>query len=380
MSSKNGINVYHSIDCIKDTIDKLSDDSFFTYGWFKTLESFGRIPQPLYLTANNAGQPFGLVPCFVDRVNDFFYWGPNILPFFKRGLNLSRKMGYNANLLLCYSPACCRTKILLKDKSNERQVLKSFSREIDNICKENKVLFSSFLFVSEFDEPLMKGLESLNYIRFPNVVTFYLDISFKDFEEYLKTLKTDRRRTIRHEIKKCHENEVILKEELFEEDIIEKLSDLGANVSSKYNPSQQTKLDPSFFRILGKYAKNNAKLFVARRNDQVIGFSIGLHHKNILDMYMYGCDYRSLTNTTFIYFNLGYYEPIKFAINNDVKKIYFRYLNEKAKVARGCRPEQTYSFVKCHNTILTPALNFVFKRRLYKSLKCRFLTDYFMGV
>jgi predicted N-acyltransferase len=92
---------------------------------------------------------------------------------------------------------------------------------------------------------------------------------------------------------------------------------------------------------------------------------------------MYGCDYASQTNTSFIYFNLGYYEPIKLAIDEKIKKIYFRYLNEKAKVARGCRPEQTYSFIKCHNIILGPVINNLFKSRFYKNVKSHVLLDYF---
>ena len=268
--------------------------------------------------------------------------------FFNRGLNVSQRLGFNKDFLLCYSPACCRTKILLANQYNDRTILSLFSKKIDDICKEQRVLFSSFLFVSEFDGLLMKNLESLNYTKFPNIVTFYLDVNWSNFEDYVKSLKLGRRRTVRHEIKKCSENGVTIKEESISENIAEKLSELGANVSSKYSHTEQTRLDPSFFKTLQKYAKDKARLFVARKNDKVVGFSLGLQHKDVLDMYMYGCDYASQTNTSFIYFNLGYYEPIKLAIDEKIKKIYFRYLNEKAKVARGCRPEQTYSFIKCH--------------------------------
>jgi predicted N-acyltransferase len=377
MVQQNGVKVYHSVDDIGDLIDQLSNDSFFTYGWFKTLESFGRLPEPLYVTLSHDGDTIGIAPCFKDKVNDFFEWGPNIMPFLNWGLNVSQKLGFNKDFLLCYSPACCRTKILLAKQYNNRAILSLFSKKIDDICKEQKILFSSFLFVSEFDGLLMKNLESLNYTKFSNIVTFYLDVSWSNFEDYVKSLKLGRRRTVRHEIKKCSENGVTLKEESISEDIAEKLSELGANVSSKYSPKEQTRLDPSFFKILQKYAKDKARLFVARKNDKVVGFSLGLQHKDVLDMYMYGCDYASQTNTSFIYFNLGYYEPIKLAINENIKKIYFRYLNEKAKVARGCRPEQTYSFIKCHSTIFAPVMNNVFKSIFYSTVKSRVLPDYF---
>jgi predicted N-acyltransferase len=372
--------VNRSIDEIRGSVDEISDDSFFTYGWFKTLESFGRAPEPLYLTLNRNEETIGIAPCFIDKINDFFEWGPNILPFIKRGLNFGKKLGFNKYFLLCYSPACCRTKILFDNQYDDRNILSLFSRKIDDVCKDQKVLFSSFLFVSEFDELLMKNLENLNYAKFSNIVTFYLDVNWSNFEEYVKSLKIGRRRTVRREIKKCSENGITIKQESISETIVEKLSDLGANVSSKYNQREQTRLDPSFFKILQKYAKNKARLFIARKNDKVVGFSLGLQHKQVLDMYMYGCDYASQTNTSFIYFNLGYYEPIKFAIDEKIKKIYFRYLNEKAKVARGCKPEQTYSFVKCHNIILGPVMNSLLKGRFYNNLRSRVLIDYFKNL
>ncbi len=43
------VRVFQTVDAIKDSIDQISNDSFFTYGWFKTLESFGMLPEPLYL-------------------------------------------------------------------------------------------------------------------------------------------------------------------------------------------------------------------------------------------------------------------------------------------------------------------------------------------
>ena len=141
--------------------------------------------------------------------------------------------------------------------------------------------------------------------------------------------------------------------------------------------TSNNKLPTSFFITLWKYAKDKIRLFVARKNDEVIGFSLLLQHKDVLDVYMYGADYSAQTNTFFTYFNLAYYTPIQLAINEKIKKIYFRYLNEKVRLDRGCRPERTYSFIKCHNAFLQPSLNAMLKNSLYSKLKSRFLRDYF---
>jgi predicted N-acyltransferase len=374
---QNEVRVFKKVDDIRESLDLISDDSFFSYGWFKTLESFGRIPDPLYLAVDHEGKTIGIAPCFIDKINDFFTWGPNIVPFLPKVLNFGQRLGlFKRNVLLCYSPACCRTRIFVANNYCDKTILSLFSKKIDDICKKQKILFSSFLFVSEFDELLMKNLESLNYTKFPNIVTYYLDVNWSNFEDYLKSLKPRRRRSIKREIRHCTQSGVTIKEESISENIAEKLSEFEANVSLKYTHTNN-KLDPSFFMILKKYAKDNIKLLIARKNDQIVGFFLGLQHKDILDAYMVGLDYSAETETDFIYFNLVYYKTIQLAIDEKIKKIYYRYSSGQAKLNRGCRPEQTYSFIKCHNSHFGPLMNRLLKNKLYSDVKSRFFYEKF---
>jgi predicted N-acyltransferase len=378
MAKQIEVRVTNTVDGVKESIDQISDDSFFTYGWFKTLESFGRLPEPSYLTVNIKGRTIAIAPCFIDKIDDFFTWGPNILPFLHRIMSISQRLGlFRRNVLLCYSPACFRSKVLSASKYSDKRILSLISKKIDDICKKQKVLFSSFLFVSEFDELLVKNLESLNYTKYPNVVTYFLDVNWSSFDDYLESINHHVRKNIRREIKKSLENGVIIKEEVISGDIAEKLSELQANLSTKYNPAANNKLDQSFFMKLQKYARDKTRLFVARKNDEVVGFSLSLHHKDVLDVYMCGFNYAAQTNTFFTYFNLVYYKPIQLAIDEKIKKIYFRISSDYVKLNRGCRPEQTYSFIKCHNIVLGPVINNLLKNRFYNNVKSRVLLDYF---
>jgi len=378
MAVHGGIRIAKTVDEISESIDRLSDDCCFTYGWFKTLESFGRLPDPFYLALSQVGQTIGIAPCFLDRTDDFFSWGPNIFPFLHKSLHLGQKLGlFKRDLLLCYSPACCRSKILLDDKYSAGKITESFLDKIDEICKTEKIVFSSFLFVSEFDKDLMDKLKARNYAKFPNILTFYLKIQWTQFDDYLKSLKPGMAKKIRREIKKCVENGVTIDQEEITQEIAEELSQLNANVSSKYSAETVYKLDPSFFVMLQKYAKEKVKLFTARRNDKIIAFSIALQHKDTLDVYMYGSDYESQTNTFFTYFNLVYYKPIQVAIDKKIERIYFRYFLAKSRLDRGCKTEQTYSFIKCHNTFFGPAINRLLRSNIYRKLKVRYLRDFF---
>jgi predicted N-acyltransferase len=377
MAWKNEVSVFHTVDGIRDSIDQISNDSFFSYGWFKTLEIFGMLPEPLYLVIGHDRNIIGIVPCFIDKINDFLTWGPKILPFFPRFLSFGERLGlFKRNVLLCYSPACCRTKVFFDKNYNDKMILSLFSEKIDDICKKQKILFSSFLFVSEFDELLMKNLENLNYTKFPNIITYYLDVNWSTFEEYLESLKNRRRRAIKREIRDCLESGVSIEEESLSENIAKKLSELEANVSTKYTHTNN-KLDPSFFINLLRYAKNNVRLLIARKNNEIVGFFLGLQQKDVLDGYMVGLDYKAETKANFIYFNLVYYKTIQLAINEKIRKIYYRYSAGEAKVNRGCCPEQTYSFIKCHNSVLAPIINNLLRNPLYSDVKSRFLIDNF---
>lgn len=372
------VTVAHTVDDISESIDRISNDSFFTYGWFKTLESFGRIPDPFYLVFSQEGKTSGIAPCFVDKTDDFFSWGPNIFPFLHRVLHIGQRLRlFNKDVLLCYSPACCRTKVFVNSKYNNETILELFSAKIDAICKERKILFSSFLFVSEFDKILMNRLKDLNYSFFPNILTFYLHVEWSEFDDYLTSLKPGMAKKIRREIKKCAEHGVIINEEPITQSLAEELSQLDANVFSKHSPSINYKLDTSFFLTLQKNAKEKIILFIARKDNKVVGFSLSLQHKDMLDVYMYGSDYSSQTNTFFTYFNLVYYKPIQFAIDKKIKKIYYRYYLAKSRLDRGCKPELTYSFIKCHHIFLGPAINRLLRNNIYRTLKSRFLHDFF---
>jgi len=363
-----------AIDEIRASVDEISDDSFFTYGWFKTLEEFGRLPEPLYLSFRYHGDTKGIAPCFIDKTEDFFSWGPNILPFLKGLLQVSQKLGFfQKNLLLCYSPACCRTKILFSNDYYQEPGLRAISEKIDEICAENKILFSSFLFVSQFDQVLMKNLKSLDYLRFPNIITYFIDITWPSFDDYIKSLKG--RTSIRREIKQFLKSGVTIAEEAISEDIAEKLSELAANTSLKHN--ENSRLPPSFFLKLKEHARDRVRLLVARKNSQIIGFVLFLQQKDMLDGYMCGFDYEAMTDVPFLYFNLCYYKPVQLAIDEKIKKIYYRYFLGEARLSRGCKSEQTYTFVKCHSKVLSPIINSLLKNPVYTYVRVRALQDYF---
>ena len=377
MSLQKEVKVFGSVlEIGKDAIDSLSDDPFFTFGWLRTLESQQSFDiAPIYIAIYEGDKLEALAPCFVDQQNQYFIDGPKIMPFMKGLLKLGQKSGYcQSHVLLCYSPFCLRSKILLKKDPQGKLILDLISKKMDDVCRKERILFSSFLFVSEFDELLTNNLKHLGYSRFDGTTTFYLDVQWATFEDYLKSLKSMNRHSIRREMRKCAENGVTIKE-INLKDISENLSELVSNLLLKYNKNSTNLFDSGFFSKLNQYARDKTKLFIAEKSNNIVGFSLCLHQKEALDVFICGFNYEVQTNTDFTYFNLCYYAPIKWGIDQGVKKIYYRRKSERAKLYRGCKLERTYSFVKCHDIVLNFCVNNIFKKSVF-SKRLRYFSPY----
>jgi predicted N-acyltransferase len=365
MPSGKEVKVFQSIDEIgKSTMDTIADDPFFTYGWFKTLETQQTYKySPIYVAVYDESKVVCVAPFFIELIE------PDSNGLFSRLLNLVFRQN---KALSCYSPRCYRSKILFSDNREEKIVLDLLSKEIDSICKKQKILKSQFPYVSEFDKLLSMNIQNYGYQKIPGITTLHLDVKWTSFEDYLESLKPKVRTTVRREIKKCKENGVTIEESELE-DLTTKLSDLYANLSMKYSNKKSAKriFDSYFFSMLNMYAKEKTKLFIAKKNGEVVGFSLSLRQGDVLDALMVGFDYSVQTKTDFAYFNLAYYAPIKWGIENGVKKIYYRLTMEKIKLNRGCKPEKTYCFVKYHNRILRVIYDNALKNPVFNYLRAR---------
>ncbi len=362
--SKYSARVFDKIDDIgKDSIDAISDDPFFTYGWFKTLEKQKDfLINPFYITVYDNSKLVAFAPCFLDKRDEYFLHGLYYLPFMKEILLIGNKLRlWQKHLLICYSPCCFRSKIMIKHSHSKREILSIVNRKIAELCKKERILFSSFSFVSEHDDRILFSLKKSGYFQLPWKSTFYVDINWSNFEEYLADLKYKDRKNIRREIRKSLENGIIVGERPNLDCMSEKLADLSSKLFQKYNQGIQPLFGKSFFQSLSENARDSARLFAAEKNGKLIGFLLLMRHKDILDCFNCGFDYNFLSNTDFAYFSLVYYFPIEWAIRENISRIYYRISADNVKLRRGCSQEQIFSNLKCHNKLLNIFFTFYAK-------------------
>jgi len=352
--------ILKSVDSLGKTfIDSRSTDPHCTYDWFKTMESV--MKQDLYYVAVYCGEnPVAVTPCFVDLKDVYFGNAPKITPLLKRMLVVANLFNLcNRYVLLCHSPAgCWRSKILFDENYDERLIMSKISDGIDYICKNKRITISSFLCVSASETNLMDSLNDFGYWKFFWRNTYSIKIQWKNFDEYLMSLNRQTRENIRRELRKSDENGV--KIEVVSEfgHLSGVLSNLYSNLFMKYNKKQTSYYDASFFENLSKHAGDRVILFVATKKGKIVGFALCMRQNENLEGFKCGFDYSARSKNDFVYFNLAYYTPIKWAIENGIKEVYFGTGMERIKSKRGCKPDETFSFVKCHVGILDSLVRF----------------------
>jgi predicted N-acyltransferase len=364
MMIPHGIQILKSIDKIgKIAVDSIADDGFFTYGYFKTVEA--TLPSnivPFYFSVSSDEDEINAVaPCFLEAYSDKLASNAII----RKVLAIGDKTGFFPDRLLnCYSPNSLHSKILTRADSNDKNSLDAVLNGIDVHCKKERISFSCFQYVSEFDKPLIDRLENFGYIKLSVLKTLYLDVQWGSFEDYLKEFERIARRNIKREITRCGENGVTILEEDNFGKISEKFSDLQTNLFSKYNNGAKSPYSAAFIEMLSENSNANAKVFTAWKDGKLMGFSLSLLHHDMLDVYFCGFDYENHEKNDYAYFNLVYYEPIKLAIKLGLKRIHFRIGAETAKLRRGCKEENTYLFIKCQNTLFRPLFNFTSRKKM----------------
>jgi uncharacterized protein len=358
------VRVSNSIEEIdKNSLDSISNDPLFTHAWLRTIETQQSYRfNPIYITVYQESRLVGFAPCYIEtcKPRQFFTFLPEYI----------NKINYTFRVLRCYSPFSGRTKVVIEKSLNEKLILHSIINKIDDLCKKQKILLSYFPYVSQFDKFLIEGAQHHQYMKHPEFTAYYLDAKWNSFEEYLESLKPKARRNILREIKKCQENGFVIKRSEIGKRSV-KLSELYSNLSAKYQSTTNI-FNKNFFDKLNENAKEKTLLITANKHDEIVGFSLSFHQREFLDVMFVGFNYDFHTKTDFMYFNLCYYEPIKWAIEHGIRKVYYRTLADQAKASRGCKQETVFSLVKYHNQLMRAAMSSVlyplYENKLSKTL------------
>jgi len=241
-----------------------------------------------YLMAYESGSPVGCAPLFLMD----FPLDMNLRGILKRITKSLRKIFpriFSAKILFC-GMIGSRGRIGANGRAPE--VLNAFVDYMEELATKVKARVIAFKdFDSTYDQ-LLQGLRDRGFRRMESFPTAIMDIKFRDFEEYLKSLSAVSREGLRRKLKKLKDNPQ------FELEVTYSVSrEVSAQMHDLYMQTVRNaeiefeELPPDYFALVSENAPTSSKCFLWRYDGKLIAFAQCLvEGGHFIDSYL-GFDY-----------------------------------------------------------------------------------------
>jgi len=294
---------------------------FFQWNWLNALEKSESISllygwKPNHLTVWNNKRLIGFAPLYLKNHS----YGEFIFD------QAFARLAYQLNLqyypkLIGMSPLSPVEgyKFFIAKNENQSEITQMMMSKIDQFAIENNILSCNFLYV---DQQWQKHAAEANCISWVNKQSLWSSNGEKSFDEYLQRFNANQRRNIRREQQSIINNGIqisILNSDDIDLKIINKMYLLYKTHCLKWGQWGSKYLRSEFFEYLINDEMNkNIVLFNANRGDiqDPIAMSLCVTDREML----WGRYWGSNEEIKNLHFNLCYYAPISWAINNGVTR------------------------------------------------------------
>lgn len=183
--------------------------------------------------------------------------------------------------------------------------------------------------------PTMQELRREHLAGYPFMIVAEAEILLPEpsLDDYLGRMPSDRRREIRREMRRFADAGFTLATERLDE-CAEEAGLLFGNLERRWGVERTDEAATAFVVEHASYLAEASLVFTARREGTLVGFALAFPWGNRLFLRFAGFDYAS-TEGTFAYFNLTYYEPIKYACEHGFSSVHLGLASLDAKTARG---------------------------------------------
>jgi uncharacterized protein len=168
-----------------------------------------------------------------------------------------------------------------------------------------------------------------------------LAVNWDSFDGYLGSLTSDHRKKARREVRTFRElAPAACRVRL--SSCYSEAARLTADLQHRHGHSESEDELRDFFGSQVTYLDDHSQVFVCREGEELRGFALFYEHDDVLYARVCGFDTPRARND-FMYFNLGYYEPIRYAAASRLRRIVFGTGSWKTKVLRGAILEPLWS-------------------------------------
>lgn len=354
----------------------IGDNVVMSHGWLRTLEETYLVDlKPRYPLLREEGKLVGATLGYLSRPTDAVQTLNDVM--FGRLSGFASRLGCSFLPVLSCSPIRGQGSQLFVDRDLDPPGRKKVMAELLDALEEmarSESLPLCFLSVPEEEVELRELLKSRGYNGALALPTFYLDVRWRSFDEYLADVKRVSKNMARNVIKEINRNQRagIRIEQL--DDVKPhraRLYELADRHWFRYN-RKHLPYTPAFFEKVREYLGGGAVLYAAFKESVLIGFMLLLRKDKRAYALELGID-PELGDKNATYFNLDYYAPLAEAIENGTKRIHVGGGLRDAKLRRGCKKQNLYLYYrsdsKTKNLALRPFFAFysMWVRRKWRS-------------
>ena len=235
-----------------------------------------------------------------------------------------------------------RYSILVKDESVLNTVCELVGNILIDFCNMNEIFAAHLLHASE---KISNQFQQLGFQEWWHESYIWKNPGFNSFDDFLSTLTSKRRKNIRQERKKFASSDCIFQIKTGNDITVEDLHqmhDFYVDTCSKFGMWGSKYLTRQFFvDIHASFAQRIVLILASFKEspNSVIGQSIFIRKEDEL----FGRYWGSNTELDFLHFELCYYKPIEWAIENKLRNFDAGAGNKKHKIWRGFNSERNRS-------------------------------------
>ena len=342
-------------DIPADDWKKVFPDVLENYDFFKTLDesNLGQFSF-YYIMVYERNIPIAASTCFLLNYSlDTSINGP-----LRRVTNSIKKMMpniFSLRAIVCGVPIG-QGRIGIAGQTD--MAMKAILRRMEQIARKNRVPIIAF---KDFDQTytrMLDPLQKIGFAKFDSLPSTELNVWFKDFEEYLKTLSSANRYDLRRKFRKVDglvkmDMEIV---EALEDGVLQGVYKLYLEIVAKHDMGFEL-LPIEFFRNISKNMPKHTKFFLWRIEGKLVAFLLCLVSKDVLIDYYVGLDY-SIAHKYHLYF-VKFRDILNWCIKNNIKKYEMGITGYEPKRRLGFDFVPLYLYVKLRNRMFRPIFKLI---------------------
>ena len=233
---------------------------------------------------------------------------------------------------------------------------------MDKVARQEKAKIYGFSYLTKNQSFLADLLRKKSFNISLAVPNTYIEINWKNFDGYIDYLKKNHQNMAKNVLKEIRKN----KNAGIHIEKISGFSHLADQFACLFGETyyrhtrKKSELTKQFFQNISSHGNDIANAYCAFKGDTLRAFSIVLEGKDIWHSLLSGQNYEADRQDS-SFFNVVFYAPIREAIRNNARRIYFGPANYEAKLRRGCLIEPLSMCFKSSNTCINKLLSYWFR-------------------